>query len=207
MAVRVNRRLLREDSRSLASIKTQQPNHCKVSASCGSSVMSVTRHNPQPPSPVRGRPFEKGNGGRRPGSKNRTTLVAEALLKGEEDELVRKGIELAKAGDVQMLKFLLDRILPKERSVRVDLPIVDRSSDAVDALAAVINAVGTGQIAPSEAAALASLVAAYARIINVAEIEERLQNIEKGLRDLREQGWIKDYGTELGKARSYSPPR
>ena len=48
--------------------------------------------NPQPISPVRGRPFEKGNGGRRPGSRNRTTLVAEALLKGEEVELVRKAI-------------------------------------------------------------------------------------------------------------------
>ena len=44
---------------------------------------------------------------------NQTTLVAEALLKDEETALVRKAIELAKAGDVQMLKFLLDRILPK----------------------------------------------------------------------------------------------
>jgi|SRR5215211_1074211 len=137
--------------------------------------------NPQP----RGRPFEKGNGGRRPGSKNRATVVAEALLKGEEVELVRKAIELAKAGDSQMLKFLLDRVLPKERSVRVDLPVMDRSSDALDALAAVIDAVGAGRIAPSEAAALASLVAAYARIINVAELEERLENIERDLRALK----------------------
>jgi hypothetical protein len=137
--------------------------------------------NPQP----RGRPFEKGHGGRRPGSKNRATVVAEALLKGEEVELVRKAIELAKAGDSQMLKFLLDRVLPKERSVRVDLPVMDRSSDALDALAAVIDAVGAGRIAPSEAAALASLVAAYARIINVAELEERLENIERDLRALK----------------------
>ena len=141
--------------------------------------------NPPPLSRVRGRPFEKGNGGRRPGSKNRTTIVAEALLKGEEVELVQKAIELAKAGDTQMLKFLLDRILPKERSVRVDLPVMDRSSDAVDALAAVIDAVGAGQIAPSEAVALASLVAAYARILDVAEFEERLENIEKDLRALK----------------------
>jgi hypothetical protein len=137
--------------------------------------------NPQP----RGRPFEKGNGGRRPGSKNRATVVAEALLKGEEVELVQKAIELAKAGDTQMLKFLLDRILPKERSVHVDLPVMDRSFDAVDALGAVIDAVGAGQIAPSEAAALASLVAAYARTINVAELEERLENMEKDLRALK----------------------
>src|ERR1700730_17496036 len=122
--------------------------------------------NPQSLSRVRGRPFEKGNGGRRPGSKNRTTLAAEALLKGEEVELVRKAIELAKDGDAQMLKFLLDRILPKERSVHVDLPEVDRSSDAVDALAAVIDAVRTGQISPSEGSAVASSLVAYARTIN-----------------------------------------
>jgi len=133
---------------------------------------------------VRGRPFPKGNGGRQAGSKNRTTLVAEALLQGEEAELVRKAIELAKAGDVQMLKFLLDRILPKERSVRIDLPAVDRSYDILDALAALINAVATGQIAPSEAAALANLLAAYTRVKDSLEVDERLDNIEKQLREI-----------------------
>jgi hypothetical protein len=143
--------------------------------------MSVQDPNAQPHSRARGRPFEKGNGGRRPGSKNRTTLVAQALLEGEEVELVRKGIELAKAGDVQMLKFLLDRILPKERSVRVDLPAMDCAVDAVDALGAIIDAVGSGRISPSEGSALASLVAAYARTINVQDLELRLDNMEKKL--------------------------
>jgi hypothetical protein len=148
--------------------------------------MSVQDPNPQPHSRGRGRPFEKGNGGRRPGSKNRTTLVAQALLEGEEVELVRKGIELAKAGDVPMLKFLLDRILPKERTVHVDLPVMERADDAVDALGAIINAVGTGQIAPSEAAAVATLVATYARAINVYELESRLDKIERDLAALKE---------------------
>lgn len=141
--------------------------------------------NPQPHLPVRGRPFEKGNGGRKPGSKNRTTVVAEALLKGEEVELTRKGIELAKAGNVQMLIFLLSRILPKERPVHVDLPAMERADDAVDALAAIINAAGTGQIAPGEAAALATSVGTYARAINVYELEARLDKIERGLAALK----------------------
>jgi hypothetical protein len=127
----------------------------------------------------RGRPFSKGNPGRMPGSKNRTTIVAEALLKGQEDELIRKAIELAKAGDGPMLKFLLDRLLPRERSVQFDLPSINSASDAVDALRAIIAAVGNGQIAPNEAASLASLVAASARTINVAELELRLENLEK----------------------------
>ena len=100
-------------------------------------------------------------------------------------ELVRTAIEVAKAGDVPMLKFLLDRILPKERSVRVDLPPIDHASDAVDAVGAIIEAVATGQIAPGEASALASLVAAYARVINVADLELRLADIEKRQQEIQ----------------------
>jgi hypothetical protein len=132
---------------------------------------------------IRGRPFAKGNSGRRPGSRNTTTLVAEALLKSEETELVRKAIELAKAGDVQMLKFLLDRILPKARSVCVDLPPMDHASDAIDAIGKIIEAAGTGQIAPTEAATLASLLEASARIFNIAELGQRLYKAEQELRE------------------------
>jgi hypothetical protein len=112
-------------------------------------------------------------------------VVAEALLKGEEEALVRKAIELALAGDVPLLKFLLERILPKERPVRVQFPELDGSSDAVDALIAVIDALRVGQIVPSEAAALTSVVGAYARTIDFAEIEERLDRVEKELKDLK----------------------
>jgi hypothetical protein len=134
----------------------------------------------------RGRPFQKGNAGRRLGSRNRTTVVAEALLRDEEIELVRKAIEMAKAGDAQMLKFLLDRILPKERSVRVDLPPIDHASDAVDAVGAIIEAVATGQIAPNEGSALATLVATYARTVNDAKVELRLDDIEKRQKEIQD---------------------
>jgi hypothetical protein len=137
------------------------------------------------PASVPGRPFEKGNGGRKPGSKNRVTAVAQALLRREETELVRKAIELAKGGDVQMLKFLLDRILPKERSVRVELPEFLVASDAVEALGAIIGAIGAGEISPQEGASLATLVATYARAINVADLEVRLEALERELEEGR----------------------
>jgi hypothetical protein len=146
---------------------------------------SLSNRNAQAHSRPRGRPFEKGNGGRKPGSKNKTTLVAEALLKCEEVELVRKAIELAKAGDGPLLKFLLDRILPKERSLRVDLPAMQRAHDTVNALEAIIDGVCTGQIAPSEAATVANLVESRARILNDAEVKLRLDDIEKRQKDLQ----------------------
>ena len=134
----------------------------------------------EPPAPKgRGRPFRTGNPGRKPGSKNRTTLVAEALMNGEATAMLRKGIEEAIGGNGPMLRFFLERILPKERSVRVDLPRLDCASDAVDVLKAIIDAVGTGRITPSEGASLASLVDTYARTLNVAELELRLEEFEK----------------------------
>jgi hypothetical protein len=62
---------------------------------------------------------------------------------------------------------------------------MDDAFDAVAACGALIGAVSAGQIAPSEAAAVASLVATYARIIDVAELGERLENMEKELRALK----------------------
>jgi hypothetical protein len=138
--------------------------------------------DPPPHRPMRGRPFQKGNGGRKPGSRNRTTVMAQALLEGDMDALRSKGRELALAGNTQMLIFFLNRMQPKERCVRIDLPELDRSSDAVDALAIVIRAAATGQISPSEAAAFTSMIANYARTINIAEYEERLTKIEEQLR-------------------------
>jgi len=137
--------------------------------------------NPQPDRSVRGRPFQKGNGGRRPGSRNRTTVLAQALLEGDADAFYRKGRELALAGDKQILMFFLGRTLPKERLICLDLPELDCSSDAVDALAIVIDAMATGKITPGEGAAMSNAITAYARTINMAEIEERLTKIEKQL--------------------------
>ena len=53
------------------------------------------------------------------------------------------------------------------------------ASDAIDALGNIIEAVGIGQIAPSEAATLASLLETSTRILNVAELAERLDRVEQ----------------------------
>jgi len=127
---------------------------------------------------TRGRPFQNGNPGRKPGSKNRTTLVAAALLEREAEELVRKAVELAKAGDVGMLKFLLGRLLPRERLIKLDLPRMDFADDAVEALGAVMGAVSDGKISPSEGAALATLINSYQSAIDMADVAKRLDSLE-----------------------------
>jgi hypothetical protein len=130
---------------------------------------------------VRGRPFTKGNPGRRPGSKNRNTLILRELLEDEEGDLIRKAIEIAKGGDVPMLKFLLSRMLPRERPIKVDLPRMEYADDAVAALGSVTQSVTEGNISPSEGAALATLINSYARAIDIADAVKRIDALENKL--------------------------
>jgi hypothetical protein len=139
---------------------------------------SLTKEKPS----ARGRPFTKGNGGRKPGSKNRTTLVAAALLEGEAEKLVQKAVELAKGGDRHMLKLLLGRILPRERLVAIDLPSIVEASDAVDALGSIAQAVSEGKITPTEGAALAALMNTYARAVDIADLVARIDTLEARIR-------------------------
>jgi hypothetical protein len=134
------------------------------------------------PRPARGRPFAPGNPGRRFGSKNKASLIAASLLADETEELLRIAIDIAKAGDKDMLKFLLGRVLPKERAIRLDLPLMDFASDAVDALAAVTDAVSAGELTPSEGAALGSLIGSCSRTINTLELEVKIESLEAKLK-------------------------
>lgn len=133
----------------------------------------------------RGRPFAKGNPGRPQGSKNRITLLAAALLESETEELLRTAIAIANGGDGPTLKFLLGRLLPKERLVRLELRPADDDFDAVDAMRAILVAAASGQISPSEASALANIVLTYARTIANTEHSQRLESIEKDLGALK----------------------
>jgi hypothetical protein len=78
-------------------------------------------------------------------------VIAASLLAGEAEHLVRTAIDIAKAGDKDMRKFLLRRVLPRERAIRLDLPDLHHSSDAVDALATVTAAVSAGELTPRKA--------------------------------------------------------
>ena len=73
---------------------------------------------------VRGRPFNPGNSGRPPGSKNKITQIVEQLAEGHAEQLIQKVVELAEAGDVACLRMMQDRLWPprKGQPVNVNMP-------------------------------------------------------------------------------------
>lgn len=129
----------------------------------------------------RGKPFEKGNGGRKPGSRNRTTVIASALMEGQEAELVQTGLALAKAGNIPMLKLFLERMLPKEPPIHLELPPLRTLSDAKEAMALITKAMAEGKISPSQGAAVASVTDRFTRAVEFTEISKKVADLEEKL--------------------------
>lgn len=132
----------------------------------------------------RGRPFQPGQSGnpngRPKGARNATTLAVEALLDGEAEALARKAVELGLGGDITALRLCLDRIVPprKDRHITFTLPEMKTPADAANGLAAIVAAVASGDLTPSEAAELTKLVEGFARVLETVDHEERLKALE-----------------------------
>lgn len=146
---------------------------------------------PLPPADaVRGRPFAKGQSGnpagRPPGSRNKSTLLAEALLEGEAGGLTRKAVELGLDGNPYLLRGWLDRLIPprRERSVQFELPPIRSPADLGPAMGAVMAALAEGLITPGEAERISNTALAWMRAIENTDLAVQLQK----LRERHEQG-------------------
>jgi hypothetical protein len=128
------------------------------------------------------KPGRSGNPNGRPaGSRNKATLAIESLLEGEAETLARKVVELAKEGDLQALRLCLDRLCPprKDSPVSFRLPPMVTTVDAVAAMAALVGAVASGELTPIEAGELTKIIQAFAKIIETAELEQRIRKLEE----------------------------
>ncbi len=133
----------------------------------------------------RGRPFAKGvsgnPAGKPKGAQNHATRAAKALLQGNLSAIVQSLIDAALSGDVSAQKIVIDKILPnaKELPISADLPQVDNAASLPKLSAAILQAVSTGQLTPSEGQALSTLAVHHARSIELADFEARLSALEE----------------------------
>ena len=133
----------------------------------------------------RGRPFQKGKSGnpkgKPKGKRNKATMMAEALLDGQTEQLIQKAIEMALEGDTVALRICLDRILPprRDRPIRLTLPPMQSAQDTVTAMSHIIEAATTGQIDPYQAQNLAALVENQRKAVETLDLEQRIAALEK----------------------------
>lgn len=130
---------------------------------------------------VRGRPFEPGNPGKPRGARHKVTRAVEALLEGEAEEITRKAIEAAKAGDMVAVRLVLDRIAPppRERTVEFQMPHIDGAADLPEAVLSMLTAVAAGELTPAEAAQLVGVLEHYRRQAETADLASRISALEE----------------------------
>ncbi len=129
---------------------------------------------------TRGKPFEPGNPGKPKGARSRATIAAEALLSGEAEGLTRKVIELGLSGDTVALRLCMERLVPprKDSPITIELPPIATAGDVVIASAAVLSAVGAGEISPDEAGRVMALLTAHKNIVETGDLERRIAALE-----------------------------
>ena len=119
--------------------------------------------------------------GRPKGARNRATRLAEELLDEEAVALMRKAIDLAKAGDITALRLCLERLIPRrvERPIEFALPPISEPKDAIAALSRIMEGLGRGELTASEAQSLVSVVQAALKAIEVLDLDQRLAALEE----------------------------
>jgi hypothetical protein len=141
-------------------------------------------------SPVNSGRFQKGQSGnpagRPPGSRNKATLAAEAMLEGALERLTAQAIDGAIDGDPLLLRLCISRLLPapRGRRVQLDLPAGSDLDDIAASLAATVRAVGEGIISPLEATDLAELIEAQRRLVETRDLQRRLTALEEASREI-----------------------
>src|ERR1043165_5948399 len=124
---------------------------------------------------MRFQPGQSGNpAGRPPGSLNKKTLAAQALLEERAEEILTDLMDRAKEGHGTAMRLCFDRLVPKgrDRPVAIELPLVKTPEDAQLALSVVLDELAAGQLTLAE---LSALITAIARMLRLAERISKMQ--------------------------------
>lgn len=128
--------------------------------------------------------FKKGQSGnpagRPKGSKDRRSEYRE-LFKSAAPELVEKAIQLALGGDVVALRMCIDRIAPVARENPVSpvlLPSLDSAESVCMAHNQITQKLASGELLPSEASVLSSLLDKSMKLVELLNLEKRIEKME-----------------------------
>lgn len=125
--------------------------------------------------------FTKGRSGNprgRPKGSVSQKLIREAILK-DAPEIIESMIDKAKEGDTAAAKILLDRVIApmKAGDSFVQMPL---TGNLTDDARAVLSAMGSMQLTPSQGQSILHGISSLARIIEIDELEKRVANLESG---------------------------
>jgi hypothetical protein len=116
--------------------------------------------------------------GKKKGTRNRATLLAEALRDGEGETVARVIIDKALAGDAVAARFCIGLLSPKPRGreITIELPETAAPNDVVAAFDATFAAMAAGEITPDEALTVTKVLDGRLRARRAQLSEEHRQH-------------------------------
>jgi hypothetical protein len=121
-------------------------------------------------------PGRSGNpAGKKPGTRNRATVLRAALADGEDKAAARIVIDKALAGDAVAARFIVDRLTPRPRGREIALALPDgaTAADVLHCSNATIAAMAAGEITPDEALTVTRVLDGRLRALKAAARESQ----------------------------------
>lgn len=128
--------------------------------------------------------FKKGKSGnpagRPPGALSKTTIMVQKLFASEAKEISQKIIDMAKDGDFQAAKLILERICPPARDSPVEfkLPKIKKVEDILKAFTKVDEALASGKLTPSQAKVITDILESHRKALETNDLEKRIEQLE-----------------------------
>lgn len=127
------------------------------------------------------KPGQSGNPHGKPkGTLNNKTRWLQ-LLESHADDLVEKAIELAESGDTNILRFCLERIIPKAKDMPISLSLpeeLDKTGALFKVGSTVLRDMANQKITPMEAKSLLEVLGAYRDTGLLDKLNEEINEIK-----------------------------
>lgn len=130
---------------------------------------------------ARFKPGHSGNPRGRPRGPMASTKLRDAL-KGDLHEIVATLVARAKDGDVQAASLLFSRTLPPLRPMSETPDALLPGATLSERAESIATATLAGELSPTAASELMSVLAQQARITEITEIADRIERIEQALK-------------------------
>lgn len=121
---------------------------------------------------------QSGNPAGRPAGSGEVARLRERIAE-HIPEIIEKQVELAKLGDSQAARMLLERVIPPMRAIEgaASIDLVDGS--LTDQGRAVFAALASGSLSPTQGAAVITALGGLAKIMETDELARRVDALEK----------------------------
>jgi hypothetical protein len=130
----------------------------------------------------RGRPFVAGISGNPKGRPSGGGSIAELRTSIAEHipEIIAKQVELAKKGDPQAARLLLERVIPPLKAAEVPATLAATTTASLaDQGREIVASIASGELSPGQGSQVLSALSTLAALIETDELSKRLVVLEE----------------------------